>query len=201
MERGRLIVVEGVDGAGKSSLVRRLAERLQRECGVEVVLSREPTDGVYGAKVRASAATGRLPLEEELELFEADRRQHVQELIVPALDRGAWVVLDRYYFSTAAYQGARGANPQEILRRNEAFATQPDLVLLLDCAPAVSLERVRARGDVANEFERLDALERVRDIFLSIQRPFIRRVDASVSPEAVYDACCAQIDEVLTMRR
>jgi dTMP kinase len=140
-------------------------------------------------------------LEEELELFEADRRQHVQELIVPALDRGAWVVLDRYYFSTAAYQGARGANPQEILRRNEAFATQPDLVLLLDCAPEVSLERVRARGDVANEFERLDALERVRDIFLSIQRPFIRRVDASVSPEAVYDACCAQIDEVLTMRR
>jgi dTMP kinase len=201
MERGRLIVVEGVDGAGKSSLVRRLVERLQRECGVEVVLSREPTDGVYGAKVRASAATGRLPLEEELELFEADRRQHVQELIVPALDRGAWVVLDRYYFSTAAYQGARGANPQEILRRNEAFATQPDLVLLLDCAPEVSLERVRARGDVANEFERLDALERVRDIFLSIQRPFIRRIDASVSPEAVYDACCAQIDEVLTMRQ
>ena len=56
MERGRLIVVEGVDGAGKSSLVRRLAERLQRDCGVEVVFSREPTDGVYGAKVRASAS-------------------------------------------------------------------------------------------------------------------------------------------------
>jgi len=201
MERGRLIVVEGVDGAGKSSLVRRLAERLQRDCGVEVVLSREPTDGVYGAKVRASAATGRLPLEEELELFEADRRQHVQELIVPALVRGAWVVLDRYYFSTAAYQGARGANPQEILQRNEAFATQPDLVLLLDCAPQVSLERVRARGDVANEFERLDALERVRNIFLSIQRPFIWRIDASLSPDAVFDACWVRMERELLPRR
>ena len=171
MERGRLIVVEGVDGAGKSSLVRRFVERLRHERGVEVVASREPTDGVFGAKVRASASTGRLPLEEELELFEADRRQHVDELIIPALRRGAWVVLDRYYFSTAAYQGARGADPLEILRRNERFAVVPDLMLLLDCTPQVSLERVRGRGDVANEFERLDALERVRNIFLSIERP------------------------------
>jgi dTMP kinase len=201
MERGCLVVVEGVDGAGKSSLVRRLGERMRREHGIDVVLSREPTDGVYGAKVRASASTGRLPLEEELELFEADRREHVQGLISPALGRGAWVVLDRYYFSTAAYQGARGANPQEILRRNEAFATQPDLVLLLDCAPEVSLQRVQARGDVANEFERLDALERVRNIFLSIERPFIRRIDASVSPDSVFDACWAQLEEVLLTRR
>jgi dTMP kinase len=200
MKRGKLIVVEGVDGAGKSSLVRRIAERLRQECGVDVVLSREPTDGVHGAKVRASASTGRLPLAEELELFEADRQQHVDELIVPALERGKWVVLDRYYFSTAAYQGARGANPEEILSRNERFATAPDLVLLLDCAPEVSLERVRARGDVANQFERRDALERVRNIFLSIHRPFIRRIDASMSPDAVFCACWEQLGTVLSMR-
>jgi dTMP kinase len=139
-------------------------------------------------------------LAEELELFEADRQQHVDELIVPALERGEWVVLDRYYFSTAAYQGARGANPEEILSRNERFATAPDLVLLLDCAPEVSLERVRARGDVANEFERRDALERVRNIFLSIHRPFIRRIDASMSPDAVFCACWEQLGTVLSMR-
>ena len=201
MERGRLIVVEGVDGAGKSSLVRRFVERLRHERGVEVVASREPTDGVFGAKVRASASTGRLPLEEELELFEADRRQHVDELIIPALRRGAWVVLDRYYFSTAAYQGARGADPLDILRRNERFAVVPDLMLLLDCTPQVSLERVRGRGDVANEFERLDALERVRNIFLSIERPFIRRVDASLPPDRVFDSCWEQFEEAMQMSR
>lgn len=194
MERGFLIVVEGVDGAGKSILARRLADRVAAERGVEVVLSREPTDGVHGARVRASALTGRLPLEEELALFEADRREHVAMLIEPALARGAWVVLDRYYFSTAAYQGARGADPIEVLLRNEAFAIRPDVVLLLDCDPRISLERVRTRGDVANEFERLDALERVRSIFLAIERPYIRRIDASGTPEAVLAACMSAVD-------
>ena len=193
---GVLVVVEGVDGAGKSSVLKRLAA-FCLERNLACVVSREPTDGPWGKRIRASAETGRLPLEEELELFVRDRKEHVEGLILPALTRGAVVLLDRYYFSTAAYQGARGANPEEVLLANERFAPEPDLVLLLDCPPEITMERIRKRGSVPDEFERLEALEAVRRIFLSIKRPFIRVVDASFGAEQVAAACLFYVEEVL----
>jgi dTMP kinase len=141
--------------------------------------SREPTDGPWGRKLRESAETGRLSLDEELELFIRDRREHVEQRIRPALDAGSVVLLDRYYFSTAAYQGARGADPVKILRDNEAFAPPPDLLLLLDLDPGNSLGRVHARGDQPNEFERESALHEIRRIFLTIARPYMVIVDAA----------------------
>jgi dTMP kinase len=147
--------------------------------------SREPTQGVWGKKLRESARSGRLTLEEEMELFVRDRREHVEQLIEPALIRGEVVLLDRYYFSTAAYQGARGADPEAILATNEAFAPEPDLVFLLDCAPERTLQRIRARGDEPDAFEKLENLNRVREIFLSIKKPYIRVLDASQNAEAV----------------
>ena len=150
--------------------------------------------------MRESATLGRLAPEDELELFIRDRRQHVEEVIAPALDRGALVLLDRYYFSTAAYQGARGADPEAVLARNEAFAPVPDLVLLLDCDPLVSLERVRRRGGVADEFEKLEELQAVRRIFLSLRHPFILLVDAS-RPSEVVGAECAEAVRALLGRR
>lgn len=196
---GFLIVVEGVDGAGKSTVLRHLASYCEA-LGRSVITSREPTEGPHGRRLRESATGGRLPLEEELELFVLDRRAHVADLILPALAGHAVVLLDRYYFSTAAYQGARGADPAEVLRLNEEFAPVPDLVLLLDCEPSLSLERIRARGGGADAFERLEALEAVRKIFLSISRPFIRVVDASSSPERVAASCVALLEETLSAR-
>src|SRR5690606_29927239 len=107
MPRGLFIVLEGIDGTGKSTQAVRLGEWFSR-AGHEVLISREPTDGPWGRKLRESAATGRLSADEELECFLEDRRQHVRELIEPALREGKVVILDRYYFSTMAYQGARG---------------------------------------------------------------------------------------------
>ncbi|MEY5024938.1 MAG: hypothetical protein RLZZ244_466 [Verrucomicrobiota bacterium] len=185
---GLLVVVEGVDGAGTSTVLKRLADWCA-ERSLDFVLSREPTDGPWGRRIRESAVVGRLSLEEELELFLQDRREHVQNLIRPALDRGAVVLLDRYYFSNAAYQGARGADPESVLLRNECFAPAPDLVLLLDCDPRVTLERVRQRGGGVDEFERLDALERVREIFLKIRRPGVEVVSAEEGPETVGAVC------------
>jgi dTMP kinase len=104
------------------------------------------------------------------------------------------VILDRYYLSTAAYQGARGADPEQILAENERFAPAPDLALLLDLAPAAGLSRVRTRGDVPNEFEREHALEEARRIFLSIQRPWLARIDAGQSPEAVAKECVSAFE-------
>ena len=129
--QGLFIVLEGIDGTGKSSHAKSLASYFS-SLGREVVLSREPTDGPWGKKLRDSASTGRLEPAEELEYFLRDRREHVEQLIRPALAEGKVVILDRYYFSTMAYQGARGFDPAEIRRRNEEFAPVPDWLFILD---------------------------------------------------------------------
>jgi len=173
---GLFIVIEGIDGTGKSTQARRLATWFEAQ-GREVVVSREPTDGPWGRRLRESAASGRLSAAEELDYFLKDRRQHVEELISPSLAAGKVVILDRYYFSTMAYQGCRGFEPAEIRRLNEVFAPQPDLLLILDLDVDTALERIGARGDTANEFERRDALQRCREIFLSLApEPFTRIV-------------------------
>lgn len=174
--RGLFIVLEGIDGTGKSTQTRLLADWF-RERGREVVASREPTDGPWGSQLRASAATGRLSPEEELDLFLRDRREHVEKLIAPSLGAGKVVILDRYYFSTMAYQGARGFDPTEIRRRNEDFAPVPDLLFILDLDVDAALGRIGARGDTANEFEKRDSLEKCREIFLSLaDEPFVHLI-------------------------
>ena len=181
MSQGLFIVIEGIDGTGKSTQAKRLAEWF-RARGREVVLSREPTDGPWGKKLRESATTGRLSPEDELECFLYDRREHVEMTIKPALADGKVVILDRYYFSTMAYQGARGFDPAEIRRRNEAFAPQPDLLLILDLSIESAHGRIGSRGDTANEFEQRDTLTRCREIFLSLRNePFARVIDAEPS--------------------
>jgi dTMP kinase len=151
-----------------------------------VVLSREPTDGPWGKKLRESANTGRLSPEEEVECFLKDRREHVETTIAPALAEGKVVILDRYYFSMMAYQGARGFDPIEIRRRNEEFAPQPDLLLILDLSIESAHERIGARGDTTNEFEQRDTLTRCREIFLSLRdEPFACVIDAEPSLDVV----------------
>jgi dTMP kinase len=154
-----------------------------------VTTSREPTDGPYGRALRESARSGRHDPERELDLFLKDRLEHVETVIRPALARGEVVVLDRYYFSTAAYQGARGLDPNEIIKANEAFAPLPDLVLLLDLDPTAGHERIGARGGSPDGFEGAAYLAEVRRIFLSFDRPFIRRVDATRSTDVVAHEC------------
>lgn len=167
MSKGLFIVIEGIDGTGKSTQAKRLATWIETQ-GREVLLDREPTDGPWGTKVRESALSGRLAPEEELECFLNDRRQHVEECILPALAEGKVVILDRYYFSNMAYQGARGFDPLEIRRRNEAFAPPPDLLLILDLEVEKALERIGSRGDTANEFEKRGSLQYCRDVFLGL---------------------------------
>lgn len=176
-QSGLFIVIEGIDGTGKSTQAKRLGDWLASQ-GREVVLSREPTAGPWGQKLRESAATGRLSPEDELQYFLNDRREHVEELIAPSLAAGKVVILDRYYFSTMAYQGARGFDPAEIRRKNEEFAPVPDLLLIMDLDVDSALERIGARGDTANEFEKRDNLERCREIFLSLKdEGFVRVID------------------------
>ena len=179
------IVIEGIDGTGKSTQAKLLATHLTSQ-GKTVVLSREPTDGPWGTLLRNSASTGRLSPEDELETFLKDRQQHVTEIIIPALAAGHTVILDRYYFSTMAYQGARGFDSQEIRRKNEAFAPIPDLLLILDLDVDKAIERIGVRGDTANEFEQRANLARCREIFLSLQdEPFTKVIPTDSTPDEV----------------
>ncbi len=184
---GLFIVLEGIDGTGKSTQVGLLADWFRSQ-GREVIASKEPTDGPWGREIRATGATGRLSPEEELELFLHDRREHVEQLIAPALAAGKVVILDRYYFSTMAYQGCRGFDPAEIRRRNEAFAPVPDLLFILDLDVDTALSRIGGRGDTANEFEKHDALTKCREIFLSLaEEPFVHVIPTDKNPDAVQD--------------
>jgi dTMP kinase len=197
MPEGLFIVIEGIDGTGKSTQARRLGEWFSSQ-GREVVLSREPTDGPWGKKVRESGATGRLSPEDELQYFLNDRLQHVEELIKPSLAAGKVVILDRYYFSTMAYQGSRGFDPEEIRRKNEAFAPVPDVLLILDLDVASALGRIGSRGDVANEFEKRDNLERCRNIFLSLKdEPFARVIGTKGDPDEVTAMICETLENAL----
>jgi len=165
MADGILIAIEGVDGAGKTTQKELLCEAF-RKSSESVVCSKEPTDGPWGKKIRESASTGRLSVEEELEAFENDRRQHVRELIQPALDGGKIVILDRYFYSNVAYQGSSGANPSEILQRMKAFAPIPDIVLFVDIPVELGIVRISdGRNETPNEFEQPEFLGKCKDVF------------------------------------
>ena len=101
-----------------------------------------------------------MSVQEEIEILRKDREEHVQAVIAPALHDEKIVILDRYYFSTAAYQGAHGADADAILEQNELFAPQPDLLVLLDVPVEVGLQRIRNRGDEPNKFESFESLQR-----------------------------------------
>jgi dTMP kinase len=183
---GFLIAIEGIDGAGKTTQAHFLQDRLIAG-GFEVIRTKEPTTGKWGQQLRDSALTGRLSIEEEVETFIKDRQEHVQTLILPELKSGKIVIVDRYYFSTVAYQGARGLNPMALLHRNEEFAPEPDLLILLDLDVKEGLQRIRTRGDRANHFEKTNTLRRAREIFLSIKKPYLFHVDAMKDANAVRD--------------
>src|SRR5512135_2316257 len=143
--RGRLIVFEGIDGSGKTTQARSLLRRLRRR-GHKAVFFREPTRGRWGREIKRHARrAGSLTPEEELLLFVKDRRENVTRNLKPALAAGKVVVLDRYYFSTIAYQGAKGIDVRRIRRMNEAFAIRPDLVIILDVDAAAGLARIAGR--------------------------------------------------------
>jgi dTMP kinase len=183
---GFLLAIEGIDGSGKSLQAAALAAVL-RARGLDCILTHEPTHGPWGMRLRESARRGRLSPAEELQAFLEDRKEHLRDVIRPGLQAGQVVITDRYYFSTAAYQGARGLDPAELLRLNEAFALEPQLLVVIDLDPETGLSRIARRGDAANYFEQVAQLTRCREIFLSLQKPYLVRVDGRAGPDEIRD--------------
>jgi dTMP kinase len=198
VNRGALVALEGLDGSGKTTALPALVAAL-RSGAREVIATREPTDGPSGRRIRAMARSGeRVAPEQELGWFFEDRREHVAQVIAPALAAGHTVVTDRYYLSTVAYQGARGLDWRDILARSEAEFPIPDLALVFEITPEQGLARVHARGGVAEPaFERADYLARVAEIFAAIDRDYVVRIDGSGPLEAVRAAARGALARVL----
>ena len=190
--RGSLIVFEGIDGTGKSTQIQLLSEYL-RDKGYSVVSGYEPTHGTYGKKLRESMVSGRLTPREEIDLFLKDRRDNVENFILPHLNKGDIVLLDRYYFSMMAYQGALGHDPATLREANELFAPIPDLVLWLTIPVETALSRIGSRGET-NEFEKAEQLEKCHDIFAAIEESWFVPVDAGDKPHQV----AARVQEIVT---
>jgi len=141
VKKGILIVFEGIDGSGKSTQVQILRKILEDK-GLDVVDFREPSQSPWGKKIKEKAALpDSLSPEEELELFVKDRKHNVLKNLRPALAKNNIVLLDRYYFSTMAYQGAKGLDVETIRQMNENFAIRPDLVFILDVDAGKALRR------------------------------------------------------------
>jgi dTMP kinase len=190
-KKGFLFVIEGIDGAGKSTQARMLLRRL-RARGFDVVSLREPTRGRWGREIRAKARlSGSLTPAQELDLFVRDRRENVEKKIRPGLEKGRIVLLDRYYFSSVAYQGAKGLDPARIRRLNESFAPKPDLVFILDLPAARGLERIAGRKTRDLLFEREAYLRRVRRIFGTFKGPRFAHIDAGLGKTVVGAAILA----------
>jgi dTMP kinase len=157
MGAGIFITFEGGEGAGKSTQVRFLAERL-RQYGHDVVVTREPGGTPFAEQVRALILSPDVaehaPLSEAL-LFYAARADHIDKVIRPALRRGAFVLCDRFSDSTSVYQSIAGGLPAQVLERLDSIVvgkTQPDLTIILDIDPAVGLARAKARREGLSVF-------------------------------------------------
>ena len=187
LQQGFFIVFEGIDGSGKTTQSFLLKEFFDNQ-GYECVLLREPTEGRWGKKIKHILKNGRRGISprEELNLFIEDRKENLKKNILPALNKNKIILQDRYYYSTIAYQGALGMDPEEIRKMNEAFALKPDLVFYLAIKPESGLKRIDTqRKGKRDAFEKERYLKKVKKIFDSFINSYIMKIDASLPQELI----------------
>jgi dTMP kinase len=190
--RGKFITLEGIDGAGKSTHHAWLVDRLKRS-GRDIVATREPGGTPLGEKLRTLLLSESMHLETEALMMFAARREHLDKLILPALEKGQWVVSDRFTDATYAYQGGGRGLPREKLEVLERWVQgefQPDLTLLFDLPTEMACERLAKTGNRPDRFEQeaRQFFEKVRAAYLkrAAEHPErIRVIDARLSLESI----------------
>lgn len=194
-ERGKLITLEGVDGAGKSTHIQFIADAIRAQ-ERHVIETREPGGTELAERLRDTILQKAMdPVAETLLMFAA-RADHVARVIRPALQAGSWVICDRFSDATAAYQGAGKGVPAELIRSlGEAVhpGLRPDRTLVFDCSYELSRQRLQAAGKALDRFEREDQafFERVRRAYLAAAKAEperIRVINAAASPETIREA-------------
>jgi len=181
--RGKFVVLEGIDGSGKTTLARRISSAVGN-----AVITSEPTDGKIGAALR-SGELGDIPPAAEALLFAADRAVHT-ETIKKILDSGTWVICDRYIGSTVAYQATsmgQDADWEWLIGIQKRSVIEPDVTFLLDIDPEEALRRVGERGNGTSRFERPAYLKGVRSAYLRLKDRFgYCVIDASKDADSVF---------------
>jgi dTMP kinase len=210
MSRGAFLTVEGSDGAGKTTQLEFIHSWLGSK-GVDVVRTREPGGTAVGEKLRdllLNQSDLTISDETELLLIFAARQQHLQELILPALEQGKWVLCDRFTDATYAYQGAgRGLDEARIsiLEQWVQGSMQPDLTLILDVDVSIGQERSASRGNIPDRFEResSDFKQAVRSCYLDRSEKDTKRVrvvNAAGSIESVQQAITRELKDFIRRR-
>lgn len=212
MRQGLFISVEGPEGAGKSTIIKKMADELEGK-GLSVVLTREPGGISIAEEIRRVILDPEnTAMDERTEalLYAAARRQHLAEKVIPSLENGSIVLCDRFLDSSLAYQGhARGIGMDEVYSINK-FAigdTMPDITLYFDVEPQIGLERIeKHKGREVNrlDMEAIGFHERVREGYLMLLEKFperIKKIDAGMTFDEVYDHALKVVEQYISEQR
>ena len=190
-KKGFFITFEGIDGSGKSTQIRKLAKFLE-DNGFDIIITREPGGSVGGEEIRnllLQGAVDRWSAETEILLFTAARRDHLERIILPALQGGKIVICDRFTDSTRMYQGMRGSKLRDLVDKltKEVINCDPDLTIIIDIDPEISLERAKSRNTAEERFEDfgVDLQKKMRRGFLDLSREFSSRMEVVNGQQSV----------------
>ena len=196
---GKFIVVEGLDGSGKNAQIEFLVDYLKK-LGKEVIITREPTlDSQSGRKIK-QALQQEIKLDplELQSLYVQDRKEHLENKVIPALKEGKLVVSSRYVFSTFAYGASNGLDIDLLIKMNDNFLL-PDLTIIIDVSPESCMERIENRGEPKELFEKIEKLTKVNEFYKKIPKMFenIFVVNGENTIEEVFGDIKILLDKVL----
>lgn len=204
MVKGLFIVLDGLDGSGKSEMTIQLNDYLSKNDIYKVLVTREPTDNKYGKEIRGILASEKDPQingQKLLHLFIKDREDHLKNTIIPflnKLDDGANIVIcDRYYYSTIAFQATQGLDIIMLIEINKEFL-RPDVAFILDIKPEIALERIKGRKK--EKFEQLEFMNKLREKFLEMPKLLndnIKIIYSSKDKDTVFNEIKKEVDKLL----
>jgi dTMP kinase len=197
-KKGAFICIEGLDGCGKTTQAKMLAKKLRKSH--TAVYTAEPSSGKIGTYIRECCLYGekRLSTVVEALLFAADRIEHVETEVLPALNQGKLVISDRYVYSSLAYQGAAGLSLEWIEKVNE-HALQPDLAVFIDVNPKIVMRRLKPKKSI---MENLETQQKVREIYLKfVEKGSLIRINGNKSKNEVAKELYAVVKKFLTAPR
>ena len=190
-DKGYFISFEGIDGSGKSTQIKKLARFLE-SLDFDVIITREPGGSIGGEEIRNLLLQGqvdRWSAETEILLFTAARRDHLERIILPAIDDGKIVLCDRFTDSTRMYQGMRRENLRNLVDtlNEKVINFDPDLTIIIDINPEISLKRAKSRKTVEERFEDfgVDLQIKMRKGFIELAREFSNRIEVVDGQQSV----------------